>query len=156
VRVGCETRAVMRLLCRRQSENSKTGSRLAPRFAFAQNWFRCRASSSRTAFCATLTAFDCVALWPGDAWRGANSCCACGGAAHGASSQLSSRYRAWLARLAKQARPAASRPAIRSAKSFSQNVSPTRIPLQRRAYTKARKSLGRAHWGCAEKLTWQN
>jgi hypothetical protein len=32
---------------------------------------------------------------------------------------------------------------MRSSKSFSQNVSPTRIPLQRRAYTNARKSLGR-------------
>jgi hypothetical protein len=78
--------------------------------------------------------------------RGANSWHAYGAAAHDENSLPLSRYRACLALglpfPAKQG-PMPSPRVIRSSKSFSLIVSPTRIPLLDRAYTNAEKCLER-------------
>jgi hypothetical protein len=54
--------------------------------------------------------------------------------------------------LAKQASATESPRVLRSSKSFSLNVSPTKIPLRSRGYTNAGKCPDCAHRNCVEKL----
>jgi hypothetical protein len=54
--------------------------------------------------------------------------------------------------LAKQASPMELPRVLRSSKSFSLNVSPTKIPLRPRGYTNAGKCPDCAHRKCVEKL----
>jgi hypothetical protein len=152
----------MRGLRGRQSQNSKNGEppgspflhckdslrRFVQRIGFEFARDTCNSS------CGTVRLVGCAVSKRGAALRGANSWCAYGDAVHG---EYSSHFSNWcraspVAVLAKQASATESPRVLRSSKSFSLNVSPTKIPLRPRGYTNAEKCPDYAHRTCVEKL----
>ena len=153
----------MRGLRGRQSKNSKNGEPPGSPFLHCKDSLLCKelsfrfARDTRNSSCGTVRLAGCAVSKHGAASRGANSWCACGGGAHG---EYSSHFSNWCRAspvaapmvLAKQASPTESPRVLRSSKSFSLNVSPTKIPLRSRGYTNAGKCPGCAHRNCVEKL----
>jgi hypothetical protein len=152
----------MRGLRGRQSENSKNGEPPGSPFLHCKDSLRrfvqrisfrvC--AGTRNSSCGTVRLAGCAVSKHGAALRGANSCCAYGDAAHG---EYSSHFSNWcraspVAVLAKQASATESPRVLRSAESFSLNVSPTKIPLRPRGYTNTGKCPDYAHRTCVEKL----
>ena len=119
----------------------------------AKNKFSSLREDTRNSSRVTIRLAGCAVSKHGAASRGANSWCAYGDAAHG---EYSSHFSNWCRAspvaapmvLAKQASPTESPRVLRSSKSFSLNVSPTKIPPRPRGYTNAGKCPDCAHLYC--------